>query len=60
MAPTGGAWHVVPVVPIERLPDERLDDRVPADVEGPGSRIQFLQHIRGDVHVHALDLTGTA
>jgi hypothetical protein len=36
---------------IERLPDERLDNRLTADVEVSRSLIQFLQHGDSDVQV---------
>ena len=43
------------VVLIQRLPDERLDDRLPADVQVPSSLIQFLQHARGEIQVYPLN-----
>src|SRR5580700_3509678 len=49
------AVRVVPVVPIESLPDERLDDGLSANVEVPSGLVQLLQHGRGEVHIDALN-----
>src|SRR6476619_1745065 len=40
---------------IERLPDQGLDERLPADIQVFGRRIQLLQHGRRKVYVYSLN-----
>jgi hypothetical protein len=40
---------------IERLPNQRLNERLPADIQLFGCGIQFLQHGRRKIHIYSLD-----
>ena len=53
----GGAASSCQILLIERLTDQRLDDRLPTDVQLLGSPVQFFQHARREVHIHPLDWT---
>ncbi len=40
---------------VQSLPNQRLDDRLAADVEFFCSAFQFLQHGSGEIDIHTLD-----
>src|ERR1039457_6462592 len=43
------------IVLIERLANQRLDHRLPADVQLLRSLVQFFEHGRGEIHVDSLN-----
>ena len=53
----GGGASSRQILLIERLTDQRLDDRLSTDVQLLGSPVQFFQHARREVHIHPLDWT---
>jgi len=53
----GGGASSRRILLIERLTDQRLDDRLSTDVQLLGSPVQFIQHARREVHIHPLDWT---
>ena len=52
-----GSWRGAAreVVLIERLAKELLDHRLAADVQLAGGAVQFVQHGRGEIDIHALN-----
>jgi hypothetical protein len=48
-----------PVLLIERLPKEHLDDRLPAHVQLRSGTVQLLEHVRGAMDVDPLGKQAT-
>jgi len=41
--------------PVESFANERLDDRLPADVQPSSCLVELVEHLSGEVHVHPLN-----
>src|SRR4029077_11679710 len=55
LAPDGFTTSSRHILLIECLPYQRLDHRLPADLQLLGCPVQFLEHSRRQINVHPLD-----
>src|SRR5208337_3519516 len=54
-SPPGPSGALCDVMLVQRLPDERLDQGLPADIQISGGMVEFVQHGNGEIDIYTLN-----